>query len=266
MSGRHGGADVGSLEIPGTSPAHRLDAAAKLAGLVAFVTVVACTPRRAVPVFALDAAVVVTVVAVSGVPVRTIAARLGAIAPFIAFALALPFIGTGARHDVLGVPVSVEGSHAAFGIIARAVVGATAAIVVTATTPVAELVAALARLHVPAVIVSIISVMLRYLDVVTETLARTRRAMVARGHDPRWLWQARPVAASVGTLFVRTYERGERIHLAMRARGYDGTMPLLDRLGRRHAAPPIDGTRAWLASLAPAVVVTTALVAWTQVA
>ncbi|HRE03653.1 MAG TPA: CbiQ family ECF transporter T component, partial [Ilumatobacteraceae bacterium] len=45
---------------------------------------------------------------------------------------------------------------------------------------------------------------------------------------PRWLWQARPIAASLGTLFVRSYEHGERVHLAMLSRGFTGSMPSLD--------------------------------------
>lgn len=67
--------------------------------------------------------------------------------------------------------------------------------------------------------------MLRYLEVITGELGRMRRAMTARGYDPRWLWQAKPIAASAGALFIRSYERGERVHAAMLARGWDGTMP-----------------------------------------
>ncbi len=47
---------------------------------------------------------------------------------------------------------------------------------------------------------------------------------MSRAHDPRWLWQAGAVASTLGTLFVRTYERGERIHLAMASRGGDGSV------------------------------------------
>jgi cobalt/nickel transport system permease protein len=52
--------------------------------------------------------------------------------------------------------------------------------------------------------------------------------MVARAHDPRWLWQAKPIASAAGALFVRSYERGERVHAAMLARGFNGTIPQLD--------------------------------------
>jgi cobalt/nickel transport system permease protein len=50
--------------------------------------------------------------------------------------------------------------------------------------------------------------------------------MASRGYDPRWISQARPIASSAGALFVRSYERGERVHAAMLARGYTGEMPV----------------------------------------
>ena len=55
-----------------------------------------------------------------------------------------------------------------------------------------------------------------------------RVAMTARGYDPRWISQARPIASSAGALFVRSYERGERVHAAMLARGFTGEMPAPD--------------------------------------
>jgi cobalt/nickel transport system permease protein len=70
-----------------------------------------------------------------------------------------------------------------------------------------------------------------------------RIARISRGHDPRFLWQAGATARGVGALFVRSYERGERVHLAMLSRGWAGQMPRLsdDRTSGRQ----------WLAGLAP---------------
>ena len=70
--------------------------------------------------------------------------------------------------------------------------------------------------------------MIRYLDVIADDMRRMRVARQSRGYDPRWLWQVRAVATSAGALFIRSYERGERVHLAMLARGYAGSMPLSD--------------------------------------
>ena len=241
------------LHIPGASPVHRLAPAPKLVGLVAFVAVVAVTPRREVAAFAVDATVVAAVVAIARLPVRVVISRLVVIVPFLVFAFVVPFIGSGDRIDVVGLSLSEEGLWAAFGVAAKALLGATAAIVFAATTPVPEVVRALSELKVPSVIVGIVAFMFRYLDLIVDQLRRMRQAMVARCHDPRWLWQVRPIASSAGTLFVRSYERGERVHQAMLARGFDGRMPDLDE----RSTPTVE----WPTALIPAAVATVALVA-----
>ena len=73
--------------------------------------------------------------------------------------------------------------------------------------------------------------------------------MVSRGSDPRWFAQARPLAATFGATFVRTYERGERVALAMAARGYGGTMARSARIaatGRQWAAAALLVGLVWL--------------------
>ena len=257
MSGTHR-ATVRGLYLSGGSPIDRLAPEAKLVGLVAFVVVLALTPRRAVGVFALDAAVLAAAVAAARIPVRIVATRLLVVAPFVLFAFAIPFVAHSSPGDatvsVAGVDLPVDGLWATWNIVAKATLGATAAIVLTATTPVPSVLTAMARVHVPAVLVAIVSSMLRYLEVLADQLARMRRAMVARGHDPRWLWQVGPIASSVGLLFVRSYERGERVHLAMAARGSTGA-PLVDDGPR---ARPTD----WAAALAPSALALGALVVW----
>jgi cobalt/nickel transport system permease protein len=226
---------------------------AKLFGLVLFVVAVAVTPREAVVVFAVDAAVVIAVVAIARLPLRLVLARLVVILPFIAFAVLVPFIGGGEQVEVLGVSLSSDGLWAAFNVTAKAVLGATASIALAATTPIPDVVRGLGRLRVPPVLVGIIAFMFRYLDLLVDQTRRMRYAMVARGHDPRWLWQVGPIAASAGTLFVRSYERGERVHGAMLARGFSGTMPDLDD----HPAPG-----GWPGALAPGAVAVCALITW----
>jgi cobalt/nickel transport system permease protein len=81
--------------------------------------------------------------------------------------------------------------------------------------------------------------MIRYLELISDELGRMRIAMTSRGYDPRWITQARPIAASAGALFIRTYERGERVHAAMVARGFTGEMPTFEK-------PTIAGSQ-WVA-------------------
>lgn len=207
------------------SPVHGLPAAAKVAGLVLYVVSVALTPRTAVAALAANAVVVAAVVVLARLPVRTVITRAAAVLPFVAFAFVLPFVATGERTPVLGISVAVDGLWATWNIVAKAFLGATAGLVLTATTRVPDLLAGLGRLRVPAVVVAIVAFMLRYLELVVDEFGRMRRAMLARAYAPRWIWEAKPVASSVGTLFVRTYERGERVHQAMVARGFKGVLP-----------------------------------------
>ena len=142
---------------------------------------------------------------------------------------------------MLGLSLSEPGLWAAWNIVAKGTLGVLAAIVLASTTPVADLLLGLERLRVPRVLTSIAGFMVRYLDVIAGEAARMRIARASRGYDPRWLWQARAIAASAGTLFVRSYERGERVHLAMCSRGYagvDARSPAARRRRRRGAGRP----------------------------
>lgn len=224
MSGRLSG-DPHALLVPGASPLHRAGAAAKLVGATAFVTVVAVTPRYSVMTFAVAAVVVGVVVALARLSFRLVLARLVVIVPFLVVALVMPWVAHGPRVEVAGTSLSVDGLWAAWNTAAKSVLGATAAIVVVATTRLTDLLDGLVRLRVPRVVVAMVASMLRYMELTGRQLSRRRRAMLSRGHDPRWLWQAAPVATSLGTLFVRSYERGERVHRAMSARGFTGTVP-----------------------------------------
>ena len=213
------------LHVHGTSPIHRLAPEAKLLGLLGFVVTVAITPRQWVIAFAVDAAVLLGVLVVARIPPRVVLGRLAAILPFVVFAFLFPFIGDGETTSVLGISLSIDGLWASWNVLTKATLGGAASIAVTATTPIPELLTGLSRLRVPAAVVAIIGFMFRYLDLMVDEFGRMRRAMAARAYNPRWLWQNRPLASSAGALFVRTYERGERVHDAMAARGFNGTMP-----------------------------------------
>jgi cobalt/nickel transport system permease protein len=216
------------LYVHGHSPIHRLPPETKVAAAFAFVFAVAITPREAVWAFAVDAAVLIAVIARSQVPARFVLTRLTVIVPFVAFALFIPFVGSGERIEVLGVALSRDGLWGAWNVLVKAGIGATTSILLAATTEIPRLLAGMNRLRVPATLTMIASFMVRYLELLAGEVRRMRIAMASRGYAPRWLWDARPVAASAGALFVRSYERGERVHAAMLSRGYTGVMPDLD--------------------------------------
>ncbi|MET0910276.1 MAG: cobalt ECF transporter T component CbiQ [Ilumatobacteraceae bacterium] len=224
MSGRHDHlyvADGGSLH--GLAPEY------KVAATVMFVFAVVATPREAVWAFGLDALVVFTVATIGRVPARHILRRLTIEVPFLLFAVLLPFVGPAPDVEVLGLSLSEAGLWGAWGIVVKASLGVMATVVLASTTSIPDILSGLERLRVPPVLVAITAFMIRYGDVLTDELRRMRIARESRADDPRWIWQAKAVASTAGTLFVRSYERGERVHQAMLARGYVGTMPHSER-------------------------------------
>ena len=210
------------------SAVHRMAPPAKLIVTLAMVASIAVTPREAVWAFGFYAIALVSLARLSRVRLRFIAIRLLAVAPFVLFALFIPFIATGETIEVAGIGLSVEGLWGAWNILVKALLGAGASILLTATTEVPDIIRGMGVLRVPALFTAIATFMIRYLQLVTDEVGRMRVAMTARGYDPRWIAQARPIATSAGALFVRSYERGERIHAAMVSRGFTGEMPALE--------------------------------------
>jgi cobalt/nickel transport system permease protein len=243
------------LYLPGTSPLHRARPQCKIAASVAFVLAVVATPREAFWAFGVYALALAGLAAVGRVPLAFLARRLVIELPFLAFAVFLPVVGQGERVEVLGVPLAVGGLWAAWNIVAKGTLGVAASAIVAATTPVAELLGGLERLRLPRALTTIAGFMIRYADVIADEVRRMRVARISRGHDPRWIWQARAIASSAGTLFIRSYERGERVYLAMVSRGYAGSMPDLQELAATRAQ--------WLAALSvPATAALVAATAW----
>ncbi|HEY5858396.1 MAG TPA: cobalt ECF transporter T component CbiQ [Aldersonia sp.] len=213
------------LYLPGDSALHRAPAEVKIVAAVAVVFVIVATPRELVWPFACYGIGLAAVWRWAGIPLRWTAPRMLIELPFVVLALLLPFGGGDPRIDVLGLSLSQPGLQAAWGIVAKGTLGVGVSLTIAATTDVRDLPGALSRLRVPAMIVTVVTLLLRYVDVLVDEAARMRLARISRGDDPRTLRQAGATARGVGSLFLRSYERGERVHVAMLSRGFTGAMP-----------------------------------------
>jgi cobalt/nickel transport system permease protein len=137
----------------------------------------------------------------------------------------------------------------------KATLSVIASIVFAATTSPREMVRGLERLRLPQILVQILTFMLRYLDVVSGDVRRMRIARESRAFTARHLGHLRVLGHAAGSLFIRSYERGERVHLAMLSRGYTGRLPELEQ--QRVAASM------WLRALAvPAAALAVLLTGW----
>jgi cobalt/nickel transport system permease protein len=253
MSGQHSHA----LYVHGHSPLHRLAPQCKLAAQITFVLLVVATPKEAFWAFGVYGLMLLTLIRLSEIPYGFVMKRLVFEVPFVLFAVLLPFIARGPRTEVLGLSLSLDGLWGAWNILVKATLGLGVSILVAATTTMPEFLRGFERLHLPKAFTSIASFMIRYGDVIADEMRRMRIARESRGYDPRWLWQARAVGASAGALFIRSYERGERVYLAMVSRGFTGTVPRIDD------APATPAS--WAAAMAvPAIAAVVAFLAWVR--
>jgi cobalt/nickel transport system permease protein len=211
---------------------HRLPAQVKLVIAPLFVFVVVSTPREQVWAFGGYLLLLMVTAAVARLPLTALARRMVVEVPFVAFAVLLPFVSRGERVDLLGVSVSVGGLWSAWNVLAKASLGVLTSLIVAAATDVRDLVTGLDRLRIPTLIVQIVMFMIRYADVVTDEMYRMHVARLSRGFTARDVRQLPVLARSLSALFIRSYERGERVHLAMLSRGYSGRMPLASTAAR----------------------------------
>ena len=221
MAGGH----VHALYRHSDSALHQLSPQTKIAAAFLFVFAVVATPREAFWAFGIYALILVGLATYARLGIRFVATRMLVEIPFVIAALAFPFIAGGEKVTVLGIQLSESGLWAMWNVLAKATLGLLTSVVLAGTTEIANMLKGLDALRVPRVITAIMGFMIRYLDVVLGEFRRMRVAMRSRAYDPKWLGHARPYAASAGAIFIRSYERGERVYLAMASRGYTGHMP-----------------------------------------
>lgn len=156
---------------------------------------------------------------------RTLLVRSLIEIPFIFFALLMPFFGTGEKVGFLGLQLYQEGLLAGAAIIAKGTIGVMMGILLSTTTTAREILEGLTRLKIPAPILGIASFMIRYVNVVNDELGRMKIARESRGFEARGIKSWKVLAQTLGALFIRSFERGERVYLAMLSRGYTGKLP-----------------------------------------
>ncbi len=209
-------------------PLHRLDPRAKLLGTLALVAAVVLTPNGDWRSFALFLGVELALLLLAAVPPAYVLRRTLTVLPFVlVVAVFLPFAREGAaalafRLGPWHVTLSREGLVLLGSVLAKACLSAFALILLTATTHMRELLLGLRRLHAPQLFVALFAFMYRYLFVLTDEAERLATARSSRALSRDLGLGIRSVGHMAGSLFIRSYERGERIYGAMLARGGGG--------------------------------------------
>jgi cobalt/nickel transport system permease protein len=196
----------------GSSLFHLLDARAKLAALLAFLIAVSTTPQNAQAAFGGYALLLVFALLASRAPLSAILWRAFLILPFSAtFALVTLLSGN---------------TRAALAFAEKSFLSGLAVVVMMATTPFLQLVAALEWARVPRFLVLVIQFLYRYLFVISTQANQMRMAARSRqGLKRAGGAQFAAAAGAIGVLFARSLERADGVYRAMVARGFQGTLP-----------------------------------------
>jgi cobalt/nickel transport system permease protein len=196
--------------------------------VLAFISVSVSTPITRWPAFVAFFLLLVAAALASKIPLLLLFKRALIEIPFIFFAILMPFFGTGEKFEIAGIELYREGLLAGTSIVVKGTLGVLAAVILSTTTTAREILRGLERLKLPAVMVQIASFMLRYVNVISDEMERMKVARESRGFVATGIKHWKVLATSAAALFIRSYERGERVHLAMLSRGFDGNLPSLD--------------------------------------
>jgi cobalt/nickel transport system permease protein len=214
------------------TPAHRLDPRAKLVVTLAFIAVVVSFEKHTVVALIPLVAYPLVLAGVGRVPWGLLLRKAAYILPFIGLIAAFEPLYEPQTAWTLG-PVEVSaGWLSAVSLLLRGLLTVLGALSLVAVTGMGDVCLGLERLKVPKLIVVQLLFLYRYLFVLAHEAARSARARAMRSAGARGQG-LRSYGALVGHLGLRTFDRAERIHLAMLCRGFDGEVRTLRDLRLR---------------------------------
>ncbi len=163
----------------------------------------------------------VVLMALSGTPWPAVLRRAALALPFVVLAgLSNILFDRAAAFTVSGITVSL-GVVSFFTLIYRTFLCVTAVLILVAVTPVSDLTGQLRRLRAPDILVTLFEMTYRYIAVLLGEASSMYTAYMLRSTERKGL-QMRHMGSFVGQLFIRSYDRAERVYAAMKCRGYGG--------------------------------------------
>ena len=218
------------------SPVHARDPRVKVLLSLGFILTMVLLPDGSWTAFVLSWAALLGAARLAQLPGAYLPARSLIALPFALAAVTVLFTLPG--EPVLAVKlgswtltISDAGLLRFASILLRSWLAVQAAVLLTAVTEFPDFVHALQHLRVPQLLTAILSFMYRYLFVLADEAMRLLRARASRSGrrgDARARssipWRAHVAGCMVGQLFLRSYERSDRVYQAMLARGYQGRL------------------------------------------
>lgn len=207
------------LLATGDSSLHRLDPRAKVIVTLVFIVCAMSYDRYAVASLIPFAVFPIAVIAAARLPIAFLSRKVALVLPVaLLIALPNPWFDREVLLQLAGLEFS-GGWVSLFSIMLRSLLAAAAAVALVAVTGFPAICGALERMGMPRPLAVQLLFLYRYMTVLGEEAVRMTVAREQRGGGPLSI---RLYGALVGRLLLRTWDRAERIYLAMCARGFTG--------------------------------------------
>jgi len=193
------------------SPVHRLSPVIKILFVISLVVFLSAIPEYGLSLFSMPVLLFLLIIlAVSKVPVVHVVKRTLVILPLILPVIVLNsfFMEAGLKHSLI---LSVRSFLSIFSLV-----------LLVSVTSFSDIMKTLSRLHFPQIVIMILSFMYRYFFLLTGEMEKMVRAVKMRSGGAHGFEIVRIYSQILGILFIKSYERAERVYQAMLMRGYDG--------------------------------------------
>ncbi len=215
---------------PADTVLHRLDPRARLVFILAAALGLGAAPPE--PWLLLGAlAGAILLARLSCAPAASFLARISAVSPFILLMAALRLL-TGVEETANGLAVQPAAVAAAIALVLKGYTAILLLGVLVVTSGIPQILWALEKLHAPQVLVMTANLMFRYFDLLLDEYGNLMRARSSRCAGPLSVARIPMLASEIGLLFIKSWERAERVHAAMVSRGFTGSLPPGQRVDR----------------------------------
>lgn len=214
---------------------HNLDARVKITGMFAMIIAMVAVPYSSL-VFTVGIAFLAFLAglwALSGLPWLVYAKRLCMVLPFGLFIIVFQIFFTNRYYPVfhvianlpLGIHIYAESVEFACILLVKFIICVSAIILLSSTTKLHDMLEGAGRMGLPPEFALTFGMMIRYLFVFGYIFRKINESLITRCFDPfdpslSYRYRLKQIGYTVGTIFVRSYEQGERVYTSMLCRGY----------------------------------------------
>jgi cobalt/nickel transport system permease protein len=217
---------------------HRLDARVKIVGMFAVIIAMVAIPYSTL-VFTVGLiffAFLALLWLLAALPLLVYAKRLAMVLPFGLFIILFQIFFTNRYYTVfhvivnlpLGIHIYAESVEFAAILLVKFVVCVSAIILLSSTTKLHDMLEGAGRMGLPPEFALTFGMMIRYLFVFGYIYRKVNESLITRCFDPfnpalPYRYRMKQIGYTVGTIFLRSYEQGERVYTSMLCRGYGKT-------------------------------------------